>query len=70
MSNNECLAIQDTTTGLWLISINSDGTYSWGNGDNAICFPTDAARQAVLDTLNSGGGNQFAPGRPPRRPQA
>jgi hypothetical protein len=66
MSNNECLAIQDTTTGLWLVSINSDGTYSWGNGDNAICFPTEAARMAVLGDL----GNGFAPGRPPRRPNA
>lgn len=67
MPQNECLGIQDTSTGLWLISINSDGTYSWGNSWNAICFESDAARQAVLDDL---GGSNFAPGRPPRRPNA
>ena len=67
MPQNECLAIQDTSTGLWLIAINSDGTYSWGNASDAICFPSDAARDAVLAELNAGGGNQFAPGRPKDR---
>ena len=61
-NNNECLGIQDTSTGLWLISINSDGTYSWGNSWDAICFGSEGARQAVLDGL---GGDNFAPGRPP-----
>lgn len=60
----DCLAIQDTSTGLWLISINSDGTYSWGNSWDAICFGSEEARQAVLDSLNDGGGNQFVVGRP------
>lgn len=68
MPTTECLAIQDTNTGLWLIAINSDGTYSWGNADQAICFPSEEARQSVLDDLNSGGGNRFAPGRPIRKP--
>lgn len=67
-NNNECLGIQDTSTGLWLISINSDGTYSWGNSWDAICFETDAARQAVLDVLNAGGGDQFRVGRPKTPP--
>lgn len=66
----DCLAIQDTSTGLWLVSINSDGTYSWGNSWDAICFGSEEARQAVLDDLNVGGGDQFAPGRPKRRPNA
>jgi len=65
MPETECLAIQDLSTGLWLIAVNSDGTYSWGNGEDAVCFPTEEARQAVLDDL---GGNNFAPGRPIRRP--
>lgn len=64
----ECLAIQDNTTGLWLVSINSDGTYSWGNGSNAICFETDAAAQTVLDTLNAGGGDTYRVGRPKTPP--
>ena len=60
----DCLAIQDTSTSLWLVSINSDGTYSWGNSWDAICFGSEEARQAVLDSLNDGGANQFVVGRP------
>lgn len=67
MPTSECLAIQDTSTGLWLIAINSDGTYSWGNASDAICFLTEDIRQGVLNDLNSGGGSQFAPGRPKDR---
>ena len=63
----ECLAIQDTTTGLWLIAVNSDGTYSWGNGEDAICFQDEQARLSVLADL---GGENYAPGRPKRRPNA
>lgn len=66
MPTTECLAIKDLTTGLWLIAVNSDGTYSWGNEEDAICFPTEEARQNVLNDL---GGSNFAPGRP-RRPHS
>lgn len=66
MPNQECLGIQDTTTGLWLISINSDGSYSWGNASDAICFPSDAARDAVLAELNSGGSDRFIGHVPPK----
>lgn len=59
----DCLGIEDTTTGLWLIAINSDGTYSWGNPDNAICFPTELAADNVLLDLGEG----FAKGRPTDR---
>ncbi|MES2382414.1 MAG: hypothetical protein V4538_15310 [Bacteroidota bacterium] len=62
MPQTECLAIQDTLTGLWLIAVNSDGTYSWGNPDNAICFPTEELRQDVLNSL--GDTERFAKGRP------
>lgn len=64
----DCLAIQDTSTGLWLISINSDGTYSWGNSWDAICFGSEEARQAVLDILNADGGDTFKPKKPTQHP--
>jgi len=67
MPTTQCLAIQDTLTGLWLIAVNSDGTYSWGNASDAICFPSEEAREAVLDDLNSDGGTRFAKGRPKDR---
>lgn len=63
MLTTECLAIQDTVTGLWLIAINSDGTYSWGNAENAVCF-TQEQQLEIVATLGEG----FAPGRPIRRP--
>lgn len=66
MPTTECLAIQDTVTGLWLISVNSDGTYSWGNAGDAVCFPTEDARQAVLTAL--GDSNRFVGHVPPKKP--
>ena len=64
----ECLAIQNTETGLWLIAVNDGGTYSWGNAVDAICFPTEAARQTVLDDLGNG---VYKVGRPnDRHPNA
>ncbi len=61
--NNECYGVQNTTSGLWIIAVNDDGTYSWGNAENAVCFTETQQLQIVGDL-----GEGFAPGRPPRRP--
>ena len=36
--SNECYGVQNTTTGLWIIAVSDNGTYSWGNAENAVCF--------------------------------
>lgn len=60
----QCLAIQDTVTGLWLTGY-SHNNVTWGNSVNAICFPTEAQRQVVLDELNQGQGNRYVGAVPP-----
>ena len=62
MSNNECYGVQNTTTSLWIIAVSDNGTYSWGNAENAVCF-TEAQQLEIVATLGEG----FAPGRPKRR---
>lgn len=65
----QCLAIQDTVTGLWLISwdpVNHIGTF--GNSKSAICFTDEESRQSVIDYLNSQTGpNRFIGQNPPPR---
>jgi len=61
---NECYGVQNTDTGLWIIAVNDNGTFSWGNAEDAVCF-TESQQLQIVEDL--GGGN-FAPGRPKRRP--
>lgn len=60
----QCLAIQDTVTGLWLTGY-SHSNPIWGNAANAVCFPTEAQRQVVLDELNQGQSNRYVGAVPP-----
>lgn len=60
---NECSGVKNTTTALWIISVNGDGTYSWGNAEDAVCFTAEQQASIVAEL-----GEGFAPGRPPRRP--
>lgn len=62
--SNECFGVQNTTTGLWIIAVSDNGTYSWGNAENAVCFTQEQQLEIVANL-----GEGFAPGRPPRRPQ-
>lgn len=66
----QCLAIQDTQTGLWLIGWNpqtQQGTF--GNSKNAICFTDEESRSSVLSYLNSSdpNPNRFIGQQPPPR---
>jgi len=64
MPKNTCYGIYDTETGLWLIGYNPAAEYNtWGNEVNAVCFPTEAARDAALAEM--GGTGRFI-GQNPR----
>jgi hypothetical protein len=63
-----CLAIQDTVTGLWLIGWDPiNQTAQFGNSKSAVCFATEAQRQSVIDFLNQGQANRFIGQNPPPR---
>lgn len=55
--------IQNTTTGLWLTGVNTDGTFIFGNEEDAL-YLTEPCLSEYLGELGEG----FAPGRPKRRP--
>lgn len=64
----QCLAIQDTVTSLWLISWDPiSETGQFGNSKFAICFSTEEQRQSVLDILNQGNPGRFIGQNPPPR---
>jgi hypothetical protein len=62
MPNSECNGVQNTSTGLWIIAVNSDGTFSWGNPEDAVCFTEEQQASIVTDL-----GEGYAAGRPKRR---
>lgn len=62
----QCLAIQDTVTGLWLVSwdpINHTGQF--GNSRNAVCFTDEESRSSVLAYLNLNDPNRYVGAVPP-----
>ena len=65
----QCLAIYDTVTRLWLISwdpVNQTGQFG-SNPKAAICFTSEEQRQVVLDILNQSNPGRFIGQNPPPR---
>jgi hypothetical protein len=66
MPNNQCYAIFDSQTGLWLTAYTEPVEYClWGNQSDAVCFQTAADRDRVVGLLNEGGTSRFI-GQNPR----
>ena len=60
MPQTECNGILNTNNGLWLIAVNSDGTYSWGNAADAVCF-SEQVQSDILAELGEGFVGQNPP---------
>lgn len=53
MPQPQCNGVLNTTTNLWIIGVNEDGTYLWGNAENAVCF-TEQMQSDIVQELGQG----------------